>query len=315
MRISLFRRADVTFGASGSCLLDNAGRYKLKQARIIHGKSTTRRGTLTRIFVKYFGFSDAERHALDTVFRLSESHDVVYSAWTVQAVGEDAEPAEPHILLIDGDNWEAVLELAKPAHDALKLIWVGEGAPLHAWRVFAAPVRWSAVLEALDAEFAPLTSKTLSADLDTAHEHDLDVVLDEPDDDTQPAGLDGDTEAAPARRVLLVDASRDDRLYLRAKLASEGLHEVDEASCGAEALGMLGAQTYHLVVADLGLGDMDGKTLIQAIGKTQPKLAHLIVTGTASSWVNRARAYFAGAEACLSKPLHPGVLKNLLQKI
>lgn len=284
----------------------------MKQARIIHGKSTTTRGTLTRIFVKYFGFSDAERHALDTVFRLSESHEVVYSAWTPQAAGA---AEEPDILLIDGDNWEAVLELAKPAHDALKLVWVGDGAPVHAWRVFAAPVRWSAVLEALDAEFAPLSSKTLSADLDTAHEHDLDVVLDEAGDDTQPAGLEGDTEVTPPRRVLLVDASRDDRLYLRAKLASEGLHEVDEASCGAEALGMLGEQNYHLVVADLGLGDMDGKTLIQAIGKTQPKLAHLIVTGTASSWVNRARAYFAGAEACLTKPLHPGVLKNLLRKI
>lgn len=267
---------------------------------------------MTRIFVKFYGFNDAERHALDTAFRLSESHDVAYSAWTPQAAGV---PAEPDILMIEGDNWEAVLELAKPAHDALKLIWVGEGAPLHAWRVFAAPVRWSAVLAALDTEFAPLTSQALSADLDMSHAHDLDVVLDEANDDTQPAGLDGDTEITPPRRVLLVDASRDDRLYLRAKLASEGLHEVDEASCGAEALSLLGAQTYHLVVVDLGLGDMDGRTLIQAIGKTQPKLAHLIVTGTASSWMNRVRAYFAGAEACLAKPLHPGALKSLLQKI
>ncbi len=312
MRISLFRRAHVTFGCSGPCHLDNAGRCMLKQARIIHGKSTTMRGPLTRIFVKFYGFSDAERHALDTVFRLSESHEVVYAAWAPQAEGV---PAEPDILLIDGDNWEAVLELAKPAHDALKLIWVGEGAPLHAWRVFAAPVRWSAVLEALDAEFAPLTSKALSADLALSHEHDLDVVLDEADDDTEPAALEGDTDMTAQRRVLLVDASRDDRLYLRAKLASEGLHEVDEASCGAEALELLGAQTYHLVVVDLGLGDMDSWTLIRAIGKTQPALAHLIVTGAVPGWMRQLRAYFAGAEAYLAKPLHPGVLKSLLQKI
>ena len=146
---------------------------------------------MTRVFVKFYGFSDAERHALDTVFRLSESHDVVYSAWMPQAEGV---PAEPDVLIIDGDNWEAVLELAKPAHDALKLIWIGVGSPPHAWRVFAAPVRWSVVLEALDAEFAPLTSQALSADLDLSHAHDLDVVLDEANDDTQPAGLDGDTE-------------------------------------------------------------------------------------------------------------------------
>lgn len=267
---------------------------------------------MARIFVKFYGFSEAERHALDTAFRLSETHDTVYSAWIPQAAGE---AAAPDILLMEGDSWEAVLELAKPEHDALKLIWVGEGAPAQAWRVFPAPVRWSAVLETLDAEFAPLTSKALSADLDLTHEHDLDVVLDDVGDDTQPSELDGDTEVVPPRRVLLVDASRDDRLYLRAKLASEGLHEVDEASCGAEALGLLAAQNYHLVVADLGLRDMDGKTLIKAIGKTQPALPHLIVTDAASSWMNRVRAYFAGAEACLTKPLHPGVLKNLLQKL
>ena len=267
---------------------------------------------MTRIFVKFYGFSDAERHALDTVFRLSETHDVVYSAWTPQAAGA---AAEPDILLIDGDSWEAVLELAKPAHDALRLIWVGEGAPLHAWRVFAAPVRWSAVLEALDAEFAPLTSQALSADLEQSHAHDLDVVLDEADDDTQPAALEGDTEMSPPRRVLLVDALRDDRLYLRAKLASDGLHEVDEATCGAEALALLGAQSYHLVVVDLGLRDMDSWTLIRAIGKAQPALPHLIVTGAVPGWMRRVRAYFAGAEVYLAKPLHPGVLKNLLQKM
>ena len=145
--------------------------------------------------------------------------------------------------------------------------------------------------------------------------HDLDVVLDEADDDTQPAALEGDTEITPPRRVLLVDASRDDRLYLRAKLASEGLHEVDEASCGVEALGLLGTQSYHLVVVDLGLRDMDSWTLIRAIGKAQPTLAHLIVTGAVPGWMRQARAYFAGAEVYLAKPLHPGVLKNLLQKI
>jgi len=265
-----------------------------------------------RIFIKFYGFSDAERHALDTVFRLSESHDMVYSAWTPQAAGA---PAEPDILMIDGDSWEAVLELANPTHDALKLIWVGDSAPAQAWRVFAAPVRWSVVLEALDAEFAPLSSQALSADLALAHEQDLEVVLDDMVDDTQPSELGGDTEVPAQRRVLLVDALRDDRLYLRAKLAAEGVHDVDEASCGAEALALLGAQPYHLVVVDLQLRDTNSWALIEAIRKAQPALAHLIVTGRSCSWMQRVRAYFADAEVCLVKPLHPGVLNKVLQKI
>ncbi|MBC7600475.1 MAG: response regulator [Polaromonas sp.] len=267
---------------------------------------------MERIFIKFYGFSDAERHALDTVFLLSESHATVYSAWTSQAGGA---PAEPDILMIDGDSWEAVLELANPTHDALKLIWVGEGAPAQAWRVFAAPVRWSVVLEALDAEFAPLSSAALSANLALGHAQELEVVLDNMVDDTQPSELGGDTEFPAQRWALLVDALRDDRLYLRAKLAAEGLYDVDEASSGAEALALLGAQPYDLVVVDLQLGDTSSWALIQAIRKAQPTLAHLIVTGRSFGWMQRVRAYFAGAEVCLVKPLHPGVLKKVLQKI
>ena len=267
---------------------------------------------MERIFIKYYGFSDAERHALDTVFRLSESHATVYSVWTSQVAGA---PAEPDILMIDGDSWEAVLELANPAHDALKLIWVGENAPAQAWRVFAAPVRWSVVLEALDAEFAPLSSESLSADLALAHAQELEVALDDMVDETQPSELGGDTEVPAQRRVLLVDALIDDRLYLRAKLAAEGLHDVDEASSGAEALALLGAQPYDLIVVDLQLRDTDSWALIQAIRKAQPALAHLFCTGKSFGWKQRVQAYFAGAEVCLVKPLDPGVLKKMLQKI
>ena len=267
---------------------------------------------MERVFIKYYGFSDAERHALDTVFSLSESHATVYSAWTPQAAGA---PAEPDILMIDGDSWEAVLELANPTHDTLKLVWIGESAPAQAWRVFAAPVRWSVVLEALDAEFAPLSSLALSADLALTHAQELEVVLDNMVDDTQPSELGGDTEVPAQRWVLLVDGLRDDRLHLRAKLAAEGLHDVDEASSGAEALALLDARPYDLVVVDLQLRDTDSWALIQAIRKAQSAPALLIVTARSFGWMQRVRAYFAGVEVCLVKPLYPGVLKKVLQKI
>ena len=266
---------------------------------------------MKRIVVKFYGFSDAERHALDTVFRLSESHETVYSAWTPQT-GEASQ--SPDLLMIDGSSWEAVLELANPAHDVPKLIWVGEDAPATAWRVFPAPVKWSAVVEVLDAEFAPLTSHTISADLDSVHGEDLNVLLDDPSDDTQPLALD-DATGVPRRRVLVVDAGRDDRLYLRAKLAAAELHDVDEASCGAEALALLSTHTYQLVTVDLGLSDMDSWQLIKAVQVTRPAIAHLFITGATLAWHQRCRAWFAGAQASLKKPLHPGQLRKLLQKM
>ncbi|RYF40650.1 MAG: response regulator [Comamonadaceae bacterium] len=269
-----------------------------------------------RIFVKHYGFSEAERHALDTVFRLSESGATVYAPWTATSA------ETPDVLLVDGDSWEAVLALANPGHDGIRLVWVGEGAPEHAWRVFPAPVRWSAVIEALAAAFAPpapsapppppppLSSQALSLDLDLAHDQDMHVHF-EGEDDTAPMGLDG--LPAAARRVLVVDAARDQRLYLRAKLASAGLYEVDEAGSGAEALALLASQSYHLAMVDLGLTDMDGWSIAKAVENTRPAIARLIVTGTEPAWRCGMKAWFSGAQVYLQKPLDPEKLKILLQ--
>lgn len=266
---------------------------------------------MQRIFVKVYGFSDAERHALDTVFRLSEAREtVVYSAWTPQA------PEAPSVVLIDGDNGEAVLALANPSHDALKLIWVGEGAPGLAWRAFPAPVQWSAVVEAMDKEFAPLTSLALSINLDLLDEVDLEAYFfDEGGDDTAPLPLESGAAPAAVRRVLVVDAAREERLYLRAKLAVAGLFEVDEAASGAEALALLRTQAYRLVTVDLGVTDMDGWQLIRAVDRTRPAIAHLFVTGPALAWHQSWRLRLCGAQAYLKKPFHPERLQKLLQKI
>lgn len=259
------------------------------------------------IFVKYYGFSDAERHALHTLFRLSESHRVVYVPWTADS------PEAPQVVLIDGDSWEAALALANPLHDSLKLAWVGAGAPAGAWRVFASPVKWSALIEAMDKEFSPVTSTALSLDLDLAHDADLDVHFDG-DDDTAPMALEGAAPAA-ARRVLVVDAGRDDRLYLRAKLASAGLHEVDEAASGAEALELLRDSAYRLVIVDLGLTDMDSWKVIKVVDGTRPAIANMFITGSGSIWRRGLQARFSGAQVYLSKPLDPEKLKALLQNI
>lgn len=261
---------------------------------------------MKRIFVKYFGFSEAERHALDTLFRLSETGETAYSPWM------PASPEAPAVLLVDGDSWEAALELANPVHDGIRLVWVGEGAPPEAWRVFAAPVRWSVVIEALDAEFSLPTAAALSLDLDLAHEQDMDVLLDD-EDDTAPMALEG--APATTRRVLVVDAGRDARLYLRAKLATAGLYEVDEAASGADALALLARHTYHLVTVDLGLTDMDSWQLVKVVDGTRPAIAHLFITGAEPGWRRGLQARFSGAQVYLPKPLDPEKLRALLQTL
>ncbi|WP_372825405.1 response regulator [Polaromonas sp.] len=262
---------------------------------------------MKRLFVKYYGFTEAERHALQTVFRLSESHETVYSPWTPES------PDAPEVLLVDSDSWEAVVALANPVHDGIRLVWVGDNAPAAAWQVFPAPVRWSTVIEALDAEFAPVSSAALSLDLDLMHAQDLDVHFDG-QDDTAPMALDGAGPTA-TRRVLVVDAGRDPRLYLRAKLATAGLYEVDEAAGEDVALALLRAHAYHLVMVDIGLSGKDGRQLLKAVESTRPANAHFLVTGTAPVWRGGLQAWFSGAQAYLKKPLDPDRLSELLQNI
>jgi hypothetical protein len=196
-----------------------------------------------RVFVKVFGFDDVERHALNTVFRLSETRPTAYALWTAAA------PDEADLALVDGDSWEAAIELANPAHDDLKLVWIGDNAPHRASLVVKRPLQWAAVIEGLDvllaADSAQAGGKATAAelDLDLLSEStallDLDLDFDS-EAPTAPSPLEGPATEPPEQpQVLVVDADRDARRYLRARLAMAGMLLVDEATTGTEALKLM----------------------------------------------------------------------------
>jgi len=267
-----------------------------------------------RIFVKVFGFDDAERHALNTVFRLSETRSISYALWTAAA------PDDADLALIDGDSWEAAIELANPAHDELKLIWIGDNAPSRAHLVIKRPLQWAAVIEGLDALLAAEQQTSGKAgdaelDLDLLSESsalldlDLDVDAEAP---TEPSPLEPEAEPEQAQ-VLVVDADRDARLYLRARLAMAGYLLVDEAASGTEALKFMDTRLYKLVVLDMDLPDIEGWEMVKRVEASRPAVEFLILTGNNLSPLDAVRGWFAGARGSLRKPLHPGKLKDLLR--
>src|SRR4051812_26749439 len=100
---------------------------------------------MSNIWVKVVGFTETERHSLNTLFRLSAKNNNAYALWTSEGA------AAPHIALIDVDSYEAGLEMASPNFNPnLKLICVGARATENAWRSFERPVEWSALVTALD---------------------------------------------------------------------------------------------------------------------------------------------------------------------
>lgn len=233
-----------------------------------------------RIFIKVVGFSDDERHALNTVFRLSEQCLVMYQLWTPQA------PEQPRVALFDGQSWEARVEAESPLHKDLRMLWVGPNPPPGAWRVFPRPLSWRDVIEALDAMFAP------NAGLD----------------------LGGADSVMSLKQALIVSPDRNQRLYLRARLSLARLTLADEAETGAEALQRAGEKQYDVVLVDRGLPDMDPWNLLRQLRQGRYPVPHVALTQAARSVPERLRAWLGNA-ALLEDPPHPGRLDAWLSRI
>jgi len=240
------------------------------------------------VFVKVVGFRDAERHALNTLFRVSAEQPTCYALWTPES------PVMPHIALIDVESYEASMALASPGLNRnLKLICVGNGAPERAWRVFPRPINWSAILRSMDLLFAAVG---------------VDIDLD-PDGDTTTMSPPG------VRRTLLVEPSRDDRMYLRARLSLAGLIDVDEVESVAQAqIKLREGQHYDVVIVNVDMLD-DPWGLVDRLVAAEPAIGSVLVTTANRSWVMHERAEQAGCRALLDKPYDPSHLFRVFQMV
>jgi CheY-like chemotaxis protein len=238
---------------------------------------------IRRVFIKVVGFTDVERHALNTVFRLSGERETVYQLWAPDA------PELPKMALLDGLSYEAPVEAESPQNADLKLIWVGESPPDTIWRSFQRPLAWTEVLNAMDQAFAP--KQSLDFDLD----------------------FDSGSAAAPvaeAGRALIASSDPQERLYLRAKLALSHLTVADEAATAAQALELAQANQYQVALVDFGLPDLDGWESLRRLCSVP--IVNLIVLKQKVSRAERARAKRAGAKAMFRRPPDPGKLQELL---
>jgi CheY-like chemotaxis protein len=136
--------------------------------------------------------------------------------------------------------------------------------------------------------------------------------------DTQPSVLEWTAPEPQLMHALIIDADRESRFYLRAKLVMADLLQTDEAATGGEALYLLKTRRYKLVILDLDLPDMDGWQLATRIGVADGRRAlarHLMVTRGKLSWMDELKSRRVGAQHCLRKPLHPVELATALRSL
>lgn len=110
-------------------------------------------------------------------------------------------------------------------------------------------------------------------------------------------------------RIFLVENHPDTLACLLRHLQCAG-HEVDTAQTLAEAVRDLPAKPRDVLIADLGLPDGDGWTLLKALGAARPPYA-IAMSGRGSP-ADRERSTAAGFQEHLLKPFLPEELDHAL---
>ncbi len=105
--------------------------------------------------------------------------------------------------------------------------------------------------------------------------------------------------AAPAR-LLVVDDEENILLTISEVLRLEG-HEVDVASSGREAVGLLAGREYDLILTDLHMADGDGMVVLEEVRGRWPLSITIVLTGFAAL-ETAIQALRHGAYDYLTKP-------------
>lgn len=238
-----------------------------------------------RVFILVAGFTDLERHALNTLFRLSENSASAYVLWAPDA------PQGPGLALVDGESAQAEAGLSACEEAAIPLVWVGPAPPHRARRSFHRPLAWPVVIEAMG---EVLDGGPIELDFDS------DAI------DTQPAQLE-----PPPPRALIASAELEHRLYLRARLALSGLTLADEAENAEQARDWMRTQQYAVALVDFRLPG-GGWALIKELTQLGAEPTRIIVTKDRLSLADRLRGRMAGAAGMFDIPPDPQRLQQLL---
>ena len=118
--------------------------------------------------------------------------------------------------------------------------------------------------------------------------------------------------SAPALRVLIVDDEPHIRAFTRMALEDEGF-SVLEAAEGAAALDVIRASNPGIILLDLQMPGMDGRTFLDTYRQSaQPRVPVVVLT---ASRVPVEAAATLGAEGVLRKPFTVDALLEAIQRL
>ena len=117
-------------------------------------------------------------------------------------------------------------------------------------------------------------------------------------------------------RVLIVDDYKTMLRIVRNLLKQIDIHDVDEASDGAEAIAKLRQDAFGLVVSDWNMQPMSGLDLLQAVRADERLRALPFIMVTAESKAdNVVAAKQAGVSNYIVKPFNAETLREKIEKV
>ena len=116
--------------------------------------------------------------------------------------------------------------------------------------------------------------------------------------------------------ILVVDDQMVVKRLLQGILKAIGFESVDLATDGSEALGLLRAKPYGLVISDIGMEPMDGLQLLRAMRADSAlrSLPVLIMTGSTAPDKVRA-AKLSGVNGYIIKPFGQATLRQRIETV
>ena len=117
------------------------------------------------------------------------------------------------------------------------------------------------------------------------------------------------------KRILIVDDSASVRQVQQVVLSGAG-YEVVAAVDGKDALAKLAGQSFHLILTDLNMPNLDGLGLVRAVRRDGAhRLTPVILVTTESQDAKKKEGKAAGATGWIVKPFTPDQLVAVVKKV
>lgn len=116
------------------------------------------------------------------------------------------------------------------------------------------------------------------------------------------------------RPILIIEDVEETRLYLKHLLEQIGFTQVEMAEDGAQASELLDKNEFSLMLLDIELPDIDGKTLLDQYKIKYPDMA-VIMCSSHNTVENVKYTWDMGANGFLAKPVDLNKIKNLLLRL